>query len=224
MANLPPFVAERLGSPLSTLFAAFDYASDSHLDRWQFAVTLADVLSQGATLVDVRWLVLRGFAEHAKEITVPGDASRSFRRLPSTSLPADMCITLSPLGADALRAVLPGCHTDGMSRARDTNATESGALARPATPVWDSVRRELRYRNRIVKRYRVPAANQELILAAFQEEGWPQFIDDPLPPRDELDPKRRLQATIKSLNRNQLVRLIRFHGNGNGLQIYWEGV
>ena len=222
MANLPTFVAERLSSPLSTLFAAFDYASDSRLDRWQFAVSLADVLSQGATLVDIRWLVLRGFAEHAKETTVPGDANRSFRRLPPTSLPADMCITLSPLGADTLRAVLPGCHTDAGSPVCDI--AESDTFARSTVPLWDSVRRELRYGNQIVKRYRVPAANQELILAAFQEEGWPQFIDDPLPPRDELDPKRRLQATIKSLNRNQLVPLIRFHGNGNGLQIYWEAV
>lgn len=75
-----------------------------------------------------------------------------------------------------------------------------------------------------MKRYRVPARNQELILAAFQEEGWPEFIDDPLSPEPEQDPKRRLQVTIKSLNRNQLAALLRFHGNGNGLQISWEAL
>ena len=36
--------------------------------------------------------------------------------------------------------------------------------------------------------------------------------------------KHRLQATVKSLNRNQVAPLIRFHGNGNGLQVYWEVV
>src|SRR4029079_19770564 len=90
------------------------------------------------------------------------------------------------------------------------------------TPEWNASRRELRYQGQVIKHYRVPAENQELILSAFQEEGWPHCIDDPLPQDGEVDPKQRLQATIKSLNRNQLVRLIRFHGNGNGSQVYWE--
>ena len=75
-----------------------------------------------------------------------------------------------------------------------------------------------------MKRFRVPAANQEIILAAFQEEGWPEFIDDPLVPMPDQEPKRRLQATIKSLNRHQLVPLIRFHGNGNGRQVHWQAL
>jgi hypothetical protein len=227
MDSLPPFVAERLGASLNTLFAAFDYALDSRLDRWQFAVTLADLLSQGATLLDVQWLVLRGFAEHAKETTVPGDANRSFRRLPPTSLPADMCLALSPLGAETLRSLLPGRGAPPASETLDSPLAVAAAPRENeggAVPVWDAERRELLYGNRLVKRYRVPAPNQELILAAFQEDGWPRFIDDPLPPQDELDPKRRLQATIKSLNRNQFAPLIRFRGNGNGLQVYWEAV
>jgi hypothetical protein len=68
----------------------------------------------------------------------------------------------------------------------------------------------------------VPAANQQLIIEAFQEEGWPESIDDPLPPAADQDPKRRLQATLISLNRNQIVPLLRFHGNGNGDRVYWE--
>jgi hypothetical protein len=80
----------------------------------------------------------------------------------------------------------------------------------------------LRYQGQVIKHFRVPVENQELILTAFQEEGWPHSIDDPLPQTGDLDPKQRLQATIKSLNRNQLVRLIHFHGNGNGLQVYWD--
>ena len=73
-----------------------------------------------------------------------------------------------------------------------------------------------------MKRYRVPAKNQSLVLTAFQEEGWPVFIDDPLRPINEQDSKHRLQVTIKSLNRRQLAPLIKFHGNGSGLQVYWE--
>ena len=89
-------------------------------------------------------------------------------------------------------------------------------------PTWKSDLRELTFRGRVVKRYRVPSGNQELILATFQELGWPRCIDDPLPPNGELDPKLRLQATIKSLNRSHLVQMLSFHGNGTGMQIYWK--
>jgi hypothetical protein len=74
----------------------------------------------------------------------------------------------------------------------------------------------------VVKQYKVPAANQERVLAAFEEEGWPVHVDDPLPPSGELDPKRRLHDTINSLNRNQKSGLIRFLGDGSGEGIRWE--
>jgi hypothetical protein len=100
----------------------------------------------------------------------------------------------------------------------------SRGASQPLKPVWDPAHRELRYNGRLVKRFRVPALNQIAILDAFQEDGWPEFIDDPIPPRHGIDPKHRLNVTIKSLNRNQLDPLIRFHGNGDGLQVYWEAV
>lgn len=228
MADAPAFDVDRLRPGLITLLTAYDYAHDCQLDRWQFAVPLSDVLSGGATLIDIRWLILRGFAEHALETTVPGDANRSFRRLPPTCLPSKMCIVLSQQGADALRRLLPSDSDGDLCRPPGADLPSAIVPARttPArrTPEWDAARRELRYGGRVVKRFRVPAANQERILAAFEEEGWPEFIDDPLPPDGEQEPKRRLQATIKSLNRNQLLTLIRFHGNGSGLQVYWEAV
>ena len=74
----------------------------------------------------------------------------------------------------------------------------------------------------IVKRFKWQAVNQELVLGAFQEDGWPAVIDDPLPPKPEQDSKRRLHDTIKALNRNQLHKAIRFHGNGTGEGIRWS--
>jgi hypothetical protein len=61
-----------------------------------------------------------------------------------------------------------------------------------------------------VKRFRVPALNQELVLAAFEEEGWPPHLDDPLPKDDDTDPTQHLQATIKRLNRHQVNHLLHF--------------
>ncbi len=67
----------------------------------------------------------------------------------------------------------------------------------------------------------MPAANQEAILAAFQEEGWCPRIDDPLAPKLNQDSKRRLHDTINSLNRNQKHALIRFLGDGKGEGVRW---
>jgi hypothetical protein len=255
MTELDDLISDRFRSALGLLLTAFDYAQDSGSDRWQFAVEVSELLSNGATLADIRWLILRGFAEHAKETTTPGDAKRSFRPLAPTSFPPDAFLVLSPAGAtlrptvnrlrEDRQGLSPIAPSPLMGEGRGEGAaspSSHGTVSRPChsqtpalpspqpqvpspqLPIWDRAHRELRYRGQIIKRYRVPAPNQELILAAFQEEGWPEFIDDPLPPVDEQDPKHRLQVTIKSLNRSQLVSLIRFHGNGNGLQVHWETV
>ena len=81
---------------------------------------------------------------------------------------------------------------------------------------------ELRLGTEIVKRFTRPAPAQELILAAFQEEGWPPAIDDPLPAQFNQDPKRHLHYTIRNLNRGQKPLRIRFFINGNGETICWQ--
>ena len=62
------------------------------------------------------------------------------------------------------------------------------------------------------------------ILAAFEEEGWPSRIDDPLPPQPEQDSKRRLSDTIKCLNRKQASPLIHFRGDGTGEGVVWDTI
>jgi hypothetical protein len=58
------------------------------------------------------------------------------------------------------------------------------------------------------------------ILKAFQEEGWPVRIDDPLPFQKGIDSKSRLRDTVKALNRSQQV--LRFHLDGTGEGVRWE--
>jgi hypothetical protein len=89
-------------------------------------------------------------------------------------------------------------------------------------PRWDAQRRELTIAGHVVKRFRLPAPNQESILTAFEEEGWPLRILDPLPPKFEMDCKRRLHETIKTLNRHHMVKIIRFCGDGTGQGVLWE--
>lgn len=90
------------------------------------------------------------------------------------------------------------------------------------TPVWDRTKRELRVGNRVVKQFKWPAENQERVLDAFQDNGWPVRIDDPLLPHPEICPKRRLHDTLKCLNRKQANELIKFRGDGTGLGVLLE--
>lgn len=87
-------------------------------------------------------------------------------------------------------------------------------------PVWSEDLRELRFRGKLVKRYKQPATDQVLILQAFHEQGWPPSIDDPLPPKPGRDPKERLHDVINHLNRKQ--RVLHFFGLGTGTKIGWE--
>jgi hypothetical protein len=73
-----------------------------------------------------------------------------------------------------------------------------------------------------VKRFKVPARNQELILTAFEEEEWPSQLDDPLPPTARVDSKQRLHDAIVRLNRKQKQELLVFRGDGTGRGIIWE--
>ncbi|MFO0820863.1 MAG: hypothetical protein U1A77_23145 [Pirellulales bacterium] len=102
------------------------------------------------------------------------------------------------------------------------NEGGNGHSSPPFVPHWDGDRHELRVGGELVKRFKGAAANQESILAAFEEEGWPPRIDDPLPPQVEQDSKRRLNDTIKCLNKNQRQKLICFHGDGTGEGVLWN--
>lgn len=89
-------------------------------------------------------------------------------------------------------------------------------------PRFHASSRTLWFGDVIVKQYKVPAESQVLILEAFQELGWPAWIDDPLPPRDGLDSHQRLHDAIKRLNGRQHAALLRFHGDGTGTRVGWS--
>ncbi|SFI18324.1 hypothetical protein [Planctomicrobium piriforme] len=228
---------QNLQQVLSLLCRANGYARELHVDRWQFAVDYDELLDAGASRTDLRWLVASRMVDHALETTAPGSDKRSFSPLVSTQLPLETSFVLSDIGLArcgllAEESIAPASHPDRhLTDPADAAATiqqstsekpVNGSPTPRVVPEWDPHRRELRYQDKLVKRFRVPAAIQELVLNVFQEEGWPDFIDDPLPPVRHLDAKRRLQATVKSLNRSQLVPLLRFHGNGCGRIVCWE--
>ena len=78
------------------------------------------------------------------------------------------------------------------------------------TPKWNRDLRILSFDCQIVKQFKRAAPNQELLLSAFQESGWPNKIDDPLPQDFCVPPEHRLRETVKSLNKALQSSPIRF--------------
>lgn len=89
-------------------------------------------------------------------------------------------------------------------------------------PVWDVETRQLRLGNKVVKQFTWPSKNQESVLAAFEELGWPERIGNPIERHPTICPKQRLHDAIKCLNRKQVNKLIRFRGDGTGLGVLLE--
>jgi hypothetical protein len=92
----------------------------------------------------------------------------------------------------------------------------------PDKPSFDAELRELWCGDRLVKRFKVPAKNQECILKVFEELGWPPCIDDPLLFEPRIRQRTRLKAAIRHLNFGQKNELLKFHGNGRGDGVRWE--
>jgi len=225
---------------IALLGHAYTCAQNTGVNLWDFALEIDRLYAAGLTINDLRWLVAKGFVEHGQESSVYGTPHRSFRPGGGFFFEHTTCVVLTPSGAAfadhflkepvvSPQATQPietaslgggktAAHENGPQAAHDPNRS-TGAGFRPH---WNSTRRELSLNGKVVKRFRVPAPNQELILSAFEEEGWPEHIDDPLPVRGGVDPHTRLHDAVNRLNRHQTNRLLRFHGNGNGNGLFWE--
>jgi len=216
-------IPRSLFSVLEMLLQAYDYASDG--DHWMYAVEMDHLHTIGATVNDLRWLAQVGVVEHAQEVTAPGYDGREFCKTGNMTLSPRSCFVLTDDGlhlARHLRCRMKDVQSAALTAERLTDVAQRSAITRASKPHWDAAQRQLWFASAIVKQFRWKAQNQERILLAFQEDGWPRVIDDPLCPAPGQDPKRRLHDTIKGLNRNQQNRLVSFHGNGDGQTIRWN--
>jgi hypothetical protein len=215
-ASLP---LHELRSGLSLLIEALDWASLSGIDPWDFAVEVSRLRAAGLSDTHLRWLVVHNYLQHAFELTLTGDEKRSYRHLKTLRFRQRSCFILSPDGAEFAR---PLCakrpDIEAASATPDATRPRQETAAKPH---WDPGLRQLTIGEEVVKRFQRPARVQEMILAAFEEEGWPPRIDDPLPRMAGQDPKRRLRGVIEALNQNQLVRIVHFLGDGTGERVCW---
>lgn len=218
-------LAARMQAGLELLDRAYQAAVDIDCDPWEMAVEIADLRRAGLSLTDLRWLVRKGFAQHAQEVTQPGEEQRAFHSPRGVAFTRRTCLMLTGQGATLLRQTAslprPPLSVAAPAIARADLPQSSAAPQCEPLPHWDGDLMELRVGGQLVKQFKVPAPNQEMVLSAFEEEGWPARIDDPLPPVPDQDSKRRLHDTINSLNRNQKQPLIRFLGDGSGQGVRW---
>jgi hypothetical protein len=219
----------RLGLGLLFLLESSAYARMLDEDPWEFSLEWPELQRAGISCSEGRWLIHRGFVAHAYEVTSFEDQRRRFVASPNLSLSRRSCLVLTEAGQALARRVAQWSDDDVASVLGGSAATRFGRIARPSgaatapqSPTWDSQRRQLRLGSRIVKEFKVPAMNQEIVLAVFEEERWPPRIDDPLPWKSDIDPQRRLHDTINSLNRRQRQQLVHFSADGLAQGIRWE--
>jgi hypothetical protein len=219
LAEVEQSIQKRGARGLCWLLEAHAYADSLANDVWQFAIGVSSLNQGGLSVNDLRWLLYRGFLSHCLETTRPGDERRTFRAGGACRFDRRSCFVLTEAGIAlaSQRPCMPSIETTGAASETDGKVDTLSIV-----PTWDRDRQELRLGQELVKCFKTPAPNQELILAAFQEEGWPVHIYDPLPPHPEQDPRRRLHDTINSLNRNQKKTLLRFMGDGSGQGVRWD--
>ena len=208
-------IDERLRAGLAVLWRAYICTQDTGANVWDLSLPTGRLYEAGMTGADLRWMMAKGFAVHVEETTEYGDAHRSFRRGNGYFLNHRSCLFLTASGAALAEDVF-------REAARSAQATFANHRMGSVKPRWDAIRRELSLDGMIVKRFRVPARNQETILSVFEEEGWVEHIHDPLPVTQDIDAPTRLHDAINRLNRSQINPLLRFHGDGKGTGIFWD--
>jgi hypothetical protein len=210
----PPPPCSRFVAGLEILRAATAAAKGLGKDAWEFAVEIGELRAAGLSHTDLRWLACSDLVAHAYECPPQGNGARQFRAPQSLYFSPTTCFVLTANGSGFLK----GCARTGFA---EPGATTGGE---PAVPLWDGPRRELTWQGLMVKRFRQPAGNQELLLAAWEEEGWRARIEDPLPPSPGVEPKSRLRDALKALNQRQVHPVLRFRGDGTGCGALWEAM
>jgi hypothetical protein len=161
------------------------------------------------------WLAVRDHYGWGKTFVYPnGELDRRKVQWEWPGVP-DIDGTLLDTLESAARRLVPISSNATPTPVRAKVPRQNGKTKKPR---WDARKRELWFAGKIVKRYTRRAPQQEKIYAVFQDDGWPDRVDDPLAPG-------RLSETLKhmkdSLGKDSPIR---FGGDGTGEGIIWEPV
>jgi hypothetical protein len=166
------------------------------------------------------WMLYHDHVEHFRRVACPTGVGTSFESAETLCVSNESAFALNGEGEAFANAFL-----DAVLAPPTEAAVESawgGLWLGRFLPRYDREKRQFLWGRRLLKHFRQPSPNQEIVLCAAEELGWPDWFDDPLPGRGKGNAKVRLHDTIKDLNRRQLACLIRFKGDGTGTRVGWE--
>ncbi len=184
------------------------------------AIRIEELKDTGIQATDCRWMLIGGLVEHYTETTYPGDKARSFESADAI-LSTNSCFMLTQKGtefvAEFLVAQSANADTNTIlglqihqpkssSNRNSTAASETNRTKLGCTTAGTLVRQQAR------KAVPNSLSNQVAILAAFEERAGPR-ASMTAPQHYEIDPRRRLNDTIRNLNRSRINLLIRFSGD-----------
>lgn len=217
--RLPPDVLAdaRFWQAFAELLKGSNYAEMTSGNCWDYAVEIHVLRRFGLSDNDLRLLVQKRFVEHAREVTTERTVGRSFTPATDLTFAKRTCFVLTALGIAKAH-----CRSHQTLRSDLRQKVIDSSTAELELPAWNAARRQLTYDGQTVKQFARKAVNQELVLSAFEEEGWPAQILSPLEPDSSQTVKRRLNETVRSLNHGQVHPLIHFHGDGTGEGIVWR--
>ena len=102
--------------------------------------------------------------------------------------------------------------------------TEIYLPGEPEKPNWDGDR--LWFRNALVKDFIKPAEDQRAVLAAFESEDWPEWVENPFLNDFELARAiSKLENAVKGLNDDHKTKgLVRFGSRNEKQYAYWKAI
>lgn len=213
-ASIPTPMLRRVLPAMVQLWRRYACAQAAQRDAWEFALPGTSLTGMGLGPEEVRWLVRAEYVLLRPSRTCPRAATA--QRLSAWSSLEEVEVVIGESGAALVESILNACELDVIPGKHDEKYASK--------PRWDAERRELWFDGVLVKRFRKPGPNQELILAAFERQGWRKRIDDPLPHDEDISPVDRLHDAAKRLTASLAVPLLKFGGDGKGTGVCWRSL
>jgi hypothetical protein len=183
-------------------------------------VALTDFYRLGIAEPTLLWMLYQAHIEHLNGAPGPGNGQYKIQLAGNLLAQDGSCFALTEAGEVFADAFLADALVPPDESARD--ALHSSLVLGRLHPCYDKEARIFSWGRHVLKHFRQPSANQELVLRAAEELVWPLWFDDPLPRHPGQRPKIRCHDTIKDLNRRQIPYFIHFKGDGTGTRIGWE--
>lgn len=202
------------------LIVAYWRAQERRVDPGDNPVPLARLRRWGVRNTVLLWMYYRAHIEQREPLWNPSTGGQEWIVRGSTRIDEGSYFVLTRPGeafADLFLARVVAPLTD-----HDIDDAWATLLLGQLAPQYNRAGRVFRWGNHVLKHFRQPSPNQELILSAAEELDWPVWFDDPLPRGMVRNAKVRLHDTIKDLNRRQRIFLIHFMGDGTGTRLGWE--